>query len=569
MSPLKARIEVKKNSNWPTSASEVLVVFTYRQNGTLQLPGKTPASIKNCVEALPNFKGKFSEIQHLGGPGTTIENVSTGAHLLIVGLGESKDLHAQNLLVLGARLGQELRKYKVAGATVNIDSLIALGAKAKGASGPKDFASRKFSTTASSSDDILKLLAEGIHLGLYRFDLYRSSKDEEKNTLFEVQLVGEKILPSAKTNALLNEAATLSRAVYLTRDLQTTPGGDLRPTQLAKKAVDLAKELKIKATIWDDKKLRQEGLNGIVSVGQGSDDPPCLIVLDYQPKNTKAPTLVLVGKGITFDTGGISLKPGAGMEEMKYDMSGAASVLGAMQAIAELKAPVRVVAVIAAAENMPSGTAIRPGDIYRAYNGKTVEVLNTDAEGRLVLADALHFAKQYNPDAVVDVATLTGAVIIALGGVASAVMGNDGNLIDAFKTASAQVGERAWELPLYGEYGEDMKSKIADIKNIGGRRDGGSQKGGAFLNYFVEDAYPWIHVDIAGSSMQPQDQGAHCPTGAGSGVPTRSLVELSRNFARYFQKPLLEVKKPSVDKKSGTSKATKARVKSKATRKRA
>jgi leucyl aminopeptidase len=222
------------------------------------------------------------------------------------------------------------------------------------------------------------------------------------------------------------------------------------------------------------------------------------------------------------------------MEEMKMDMSGSAAVIGALYALAKLKAPVHVVGLVASAENMPSGSAVRPGDIYTAYDGQTVEVINTDAEGRLVLADALAYAKSLNPNCVIDIATLTGAVIVALGYVSSGLMGNNAALIDGFKKASAKAGEKVWELPLYTEYSDDMKSKVADYRNSG-ERSAGSQKGGAFLNFFVQDSYPWIHLDVAGTADTPKGQGAHCPPDVGTAVPMRSLVEFASRVGEYFK----------------------------------
>jgi len=223
------------------------------------------------------------------------------------------------------------------------------------------------------------------------------------------------------------------------------------------------------------------------------------------------------------------------MEDMKYDMSGAASVVGAMIALTRMKANIRAIGLIASAENMPSGKAIRPGDIYRAHDGQTVEVINTDAEGRLVLADALSYAKIYNPTCVIDIATLTGAVIIALGVNATGMMGNNAALIDGYRRASDKAGEKTWELPLLEDYKEDMRSKCADYRNAGSLREAGSQKGGTFLNFFVDGAYPWLHLDVAGTADTPRGQGAHCPPDVGTAIPVRGLVEFASNIGEYFK----------------------------------
>ena len=341
-------------------------------------------------------------------------------------------------------------------------------------------------------------------------------------------------IDGAKAAKIIERAQTLAQAVFTTRDLQTTPGGDLQPAALARRAQEVGKKHGFKVTVWDETKLKQEGMNGILAVGQGSEAPPRFIIMEHISDKKSAPTIVLVGKGVTFDTGGISIKPAAGMEDMKMDMSGAAAVIGAMQALSDLNAPFRVVGLVAAAENMPSGNATRPGDIYTAHDGQTVEVINTDAEGRLVLADALSYAKSLNPHCVIDIATLTGAVVVGLGHAASGIMGNNHELIDGYKKASEKAGEKVWELPLYEDYKDDMRSKTADYRNSGSR-DAGSQKGGTFLNFFVNGAYPWIHLDVAGTAMSAKGQGSHCPHDVGTAVPMRGLVEFVMNASQYFR----------------------------------
>ncbi len=447
-----------------------------------------------------------------------------------VGVGGTEDCHPQAILALGGKIARLVKEGKATKADLVIDSFFNAPGSVSGKDAPKDFAGRPLLDQALTKEDIAEKLLLGVLLGLYDFNQYKSKK-----TSFEPEIrVVSTLLDERKLKSVVEKATALATAAYFTRDLQTIPGNDLPPAELARKSQEAGRKHGFKVTVWDEKKLQSEGMNGILTVGKGSDEPPRLIVMEHNAAKKGVPTLVLIGKGVTFDTGGICIKPAAGMEEMKMDMSGAAAVIGAMCAIADLEVAIRVVGIVAAAENMPSGNAVRPGDIYTAFDGQTVEVINTDAEGRLVLADALSYAKSFNPDAVVDVATLTGACIVALGHVSSGLMGNNAQLLDAVKRASSRAGEKVWELPLYAEYKEDMRSKVADYRNSGDRT-GGSQKGATFLNFFVDGAYPWAHLDVAGTADTPKGQGAHCPPDVGTAVPMRSLVELAENFRQLFK----------------------------------
>ena len=316
----------------------------------------------------------------------------------------------------------------------------------------------------------------------------------------------------------------VARAENLARELAATPGNVATPSHLAATAERIAAEHGLVVTVLDREAMRREGMGALLAVAQGSDEEPRFIVLEYRGAEGGDGPLVLVGKGITFDTGGISIKPAAGMEDMKFDMSGAAAVLGAMQAIAELGLPAHVVALIPSTENMPSGRSLKPGDIVRSHAGKTIEVVNTDAEGRLILADALSYAQRYKPRAIVDAATLTGACVIALGHEAIGLMGNDDALIEEVRAAGERTGERCWPLPLWDEYRRQIDSDYADLKNSGGR-PAGTITAGWFLKEFVGDV-PWAHLDIAGTAYGDNPRPYHRK--GSTGVPTRLFVDWVR-----------------------------------------
>jgi leucyl aminopeptidase len=319
-----------------------------------------------------------------------------------------------------------------------------------------------------------------------------------------------------------------ARGANVARDLQQRPGNMATPSFIAERAREVAKKFSLKITVLDREQMRKEGMHALLAVAQGTLEEPRFIALEYHGGSQGAKPLVLVGKGVTFDSGGISIKPAERMEDMKYDMSGAAAVIGAMHAIAELKLKVNVIGLVPSTENLPSGTAVKPGDVISSHLGKTIEVINTDAEGRLILADALSYARRYEPAAIVDCATLTGAVVIALGHHAIGLMGNDGDLIDEVRAAGARTGERCWPLPLWDEYREQIDSPIADIKNSGGRA-AGSITAGWFLKDFVEDTTPWVHLDIAGTAYR--DEAAPYLRKGAAGVPTRLLIDWVRSRA--------------------------------------
>lgn len=342
-----------------------------------------------------------------------------------------------------------------------------------------------------------RLLIETLADGEYVFDRFKSQKAEAR-ALKKVTLLTDKI-SVADVERAATHAQAIATGMALTRDLGNMPPNVCHPVYLGEQAKALGKAHKnLKVEVHDEKKLAELGMGSFLAVAQGSAQPPRLIVMNYSGGKKSEKPFVLVGKGITFDTGGISIKPAAGMDEMKFDMCGAASVFGTLRAVLELQLPINLVCVIAAAENMPSGTATRPGDIVTTMSGQTVEILNTDAEGRLVLCDALTYAERFKPQAVIDIATLTGACVVALGGHTSGLLGNNDALINQLLDAGKFADDRAWQLPLFDEYQEQLDSPFADIANIGGPK-GGTITAACFLSRFTK-TYEWAHLDIAGTA---------------------------------------------------------------------
>lgn len=352
-----------------------------------------------------------------------------------------------------------------------------------------------------------RLLVETLADGTYRFDRFKSTKADAP-ALKKITLLAEKA-ELADVERGSAHARAIATGMAFTKDLGNLPPNLCHPSFLAEEAKALAKAHKnLKVEVLDEKKLKELGAGAFLAVAQGSDQPPRMIVLHYQGGKKDDKPFALVGKGITFDTGGISIKPAAGMDEMKYDMCGAASVLGTFRALVELQLPINVVGLLACAENMPSGGATRPGDIVTTMSGQTVEILNTDAEGRLVLCDTLTYAERFKPQAVIDVATLTGACIVALGSNVSGLMGNNEALVKQLLKAGEYADDRAWQLPLFDEYQEQLDSPFADIANIGGPK-AGTITAGCFLSRFAKK-FHWAHLDIAGTAWVSggKDKGA-------------------------------------------------------------
>jgi leucyl aminopeptidase len=424
-------------------------------------------------------------------------------------------LKAKRLLLVSGGVAKKFTSYdlrRVAGAA-------ARALKSRGV--------RSFAFVAPSSiggEEAVKAIVEGTFVGNFEPDYYKSDRKDQKIDAVTVIASGDK----SSLQKALDEAQIIGESQNFTRDLVNEPSNRMTPTVLGERAKKMAQEVGLKCEVYGADKIKELKMGAFWSVAQGSDEPPTLIVMKYEPAGApEKPVLGLIGKGVTFDTGGISIKPADGMEKMKYDMAGGATMIGVMRAIAMLKPKVKVIAIIGATENMPSGKAQKPGDVQIAMSGKSIEIINTDAEGRLVLADGLCYARQLGCTHLVDAATLTGAVVVALGYANAGVFANDDGMYERLEKAQAKAGEKMWRLPLDDEYKENIRSNIADMVNSGGRW-GGAINAAMFLKEFAEDT-PWIHLDIAGTAWT-EEQKPWIAKGP-SGVALRSLVEFVKSFA--------------------------------------
>ena len=443
----------------------------------------------------------------------------TGKSCEMVLLHSPRGLKAKRLLLVGGGKAKGFSAYelrKLAGAAVRFLK-------------PRSLRNLAFITpSAMDASEAVKAVVEGAFVGDFDVDTYRS--DRKDQSLHELTVVAPANGDQKALQRALDEGRTLGESQNFTRELVNEPGNHMTPTDLANRARQMAEELKspaLKCEILDADAITKLKMGAFMSVAQGSEEPPALIVLRYEPEGAPAkPVIGLVGKGITFDSGGISIKPSDGMEKMKYDMAGGAAMLGAMRAIALLKPKVKVIALVCASENMPSGKAQKPGDVQIAMSGKSIEIINTDAEGRLVLADGLYYARQLGCTHLIDAATLTGACVVALGMINAGVFANNDEIYQRFEKALERAGEKMWRLPLDDEYREIIRSGIADIVNSGGRW-GGAVTAAMFLKEFVDDT-PWIHLDIAGVAWMEESKPwiAKGPTG----VAVRSLVEFVKGF---------------------------------------
>ena len=415
--------------------------------------------------------------------------------------------------------------YRLPKAALNAEKMCELAGKLAPKLNSLNFARVGIDTSGLSADD--ETVDATFEIGLaalsghYRFETFKSKKHPQRKLQNLVFIGSDSSLTESASKAQI-----MAASIGLARDLGNMPGNACTPMYLSGKAQELSEQLGIKTTILDEDKMSELGMGSLLSVSAGSVEPAQLIIMQYQGAGDSEQPYALVGKGITFDSGGISLKPGAAMDEMKFDMCGAASVFGAMHAVAQLKLPINLVAIVAAAENMPSGHATKPGDIVTSMAGKTIEVLNTDAEGRLVLCDALTYAAQFKPKTIIDIATLTGACVIALGSHASGLYANDEELAEALLESSQSTGDKAWRMPLWPEYDKQLDSNFADIANIGGR-EAGSVTAACFLARFTKNQ-KWAHLDIAGTAWKSgKAKGA-------TGRPVRLLVDYLENRSKQL-----------------------------------
>jgi leucyl aminopeptidase len=488
------------SGNFTAAGVEALAIMVFKDEkpstGILKDLDKLTGGQIAAVIKTEEFKGDVGETSLLR---LSAKGKMRSTRLLLVGVGEKKEFKQSDVAAAAGTAVRYLRK-------CNAKSVA--------------FSSRGDGDQSFSAQHA----AQGAVTSQFELDKYKTKeKNDKKVGKFVFHAEGAKVADMKKG---LSRGQAIGESINFTRDLANEPPNILTPTEMANRARKMAREVGLKCEILDEARMRKMGMGSLLSVSAGSAQPAKLIVLRYTPaKSTakKGDLLALVGKGITFDTGGISIKPAEGMEAMKYDMSGGATVMGTMRAIAKLKPTAPVIGVVAAVENMPDGKATRPSDVVTAMTGKTVEILNTDAEGRLILADAVAYAEQQGATRIVDMATLTGAVIIALGNQNTGVMGNDQAFVDQIIALGKETGENFWQLPLGREYSKQIKSDIADIKNIGPRGKAGTIMGAVFIQEFVNKA-KWAHLDIAGTawedSVRPHQ--AKGPTG----VAIRTLIKL-------------------------------------------
>jgi leucyl aminopeptidase len=429
---------------------------------------------------------------------TSMIGTESVARIVAVGCGDREQFDRDAQLAVTGAIGRSLAASKAKTATIVTDDV---------------------SDDANAAASFMEFLARDVTMSCYHYTATIGSP-KPGPALAKLSVAVGDMMSAAKAKAALNNGLAIGQGANVTRELVNLPGNVCTPTYLAKEARALGRKYdSLSVSVLDEKKMESLGMGSLLSVGNGSDEPSKLIVIKYQGGNAKDAPYCLVGKGITFDTGGISLKPAKGMESMKFDMGGAGSVFGVMQAVAELNLKINVIGVVAAAENMPSGCATKPGDVVTSMSGKTIEILNTDAEGRLVLCDALTYVERFKPAEVVDIATLTGAIIVALGHEATGLFANDDSLAEALTSAGQASGDEAWRLPINKRYDKQLNTKYADMQNIG-TGSAGSITAACFLARFTEN-YKWAHLDVAGTAFQSMQKGA-------TGRPVPLLVEYLR-----------------------------------------
>jgi len=425
--------------------------------------------------------------------------------VLLLGLGKKKDFDLEKARRAFAKAARSVRDLGLAEFAVCLDP----------------------APGGAALEDMTEAAVEGVILGLYRFTQFKTAEENGPREIRRLIFLASDDREARRMKDAAAAAETVSKAVCFARDLVSTPSNEMTPTDMARRAREAAVSKKVRLTVLGDREMRRLGMHALLAVARGSMEPARFIILEYSGGRRGEKPYVIVGKGLTFDSGGISLKPPEKMEEMKADMSGGAAVLAVIKAAAELGLPLNLVGLVPATENLPGGRAYKPGDVLRSLSGQTIEVISTDAEGRLILADALTYAGRFKPRAIIDLATLTGACIIALGDDVIGMMGNDAGLKDGLRKAAGETGEKLWELPIWDDYAELIKSDVADMKNTGGRA-GGAITAAVFLGKFVGDT-PWVHLDIAGPAWLSKEK-PYIPRGA-SAVGVRLLLRFLRDQA--------------------------------------
>lgn len=496
---MEIRVEKGVAEKYP---SEILFLFAFEFPAPLEGPGKSvDLEWKGFLTTLINqgdFKGERFQCRLFHTQGALPPK-----RVMLAGLGKKEEFDLERWRGAASKAGQFARDLGLREITFQVHRL-----------------------NGFSEEELTENFVTGLVLGLYQFNEFKTREREKIKSIEKALLLGETEQEVQSIREGARRGTIISDAVCMARDLVNGPPNQVTPTVLAEKARQIAQDHAFEIQVLDVREAEALGMGALVAVAKGSQEPAKLIVLEYN-QNQGMDTLALVGKGITFDSGGISIKPSEGMERMKDDMSGAAAVLGTMQAAARLQIPLHLVGIIPATENLPSGKAYKPGDVLKTLSGQTVEVISTDAEGRLILADALAYSLRYQPKAIIDLATLTGACVIALGDDVIGLMGNDDLLLKKVEEAS-RIGEKVWRLPLWEEYFEYLKSDTADFKNVG-TRAAGAIIGGIFLSKFVEKT-PWVHLDIAGPAFIEKEK-PYLPKG-GTGVGVRLLVQLLRDWSR-------------------------------------
>lgn len=509
------KIQFKKSSS--LSQSQCLVVFTAQSSttaGKTAAGKKTQIHTKNLGKEISHILSEAHEEETLAGEQKEIRlfrntNIGGSRHLMSVGLGDVKKMTLENLRQSMARALESIKTHGFKDIRVDIDSA---------------------TTIFQPSQNVAYAITEGLALGHYSFDIYKNTPALKKREKGEISFTLFDRKGATATRKSIESAKIVCEAVNFARTLADTPGNLMTPKVLAEAAQEAAKGTALKVTAWDKAQIKREKMGGLYGVSLGSAIEPRFILMEYKGAAASKKPICLVGKGLTFDSGGISLKPPLNMHEMKYDMCGGANVIAAMVAIAKLKMKVNATAYIPASENMPGPLANKPGDILKARNGKTVEILNTDAEGRVILMDALSYASEKKPAAIVTAATLTGAIVVALGNVHTGVFTKNQPLLKKIQEASDQTGERVWHMPLCEDYVNDMKGTHADLTNIAPGRGAGSATAAAFLEQFVDEGIPWAHFDIAGTAWNLNHRINYHPKKGASGCMVRTFVELAKMF---------------------------------------